>query len=102
VGWSRCFEVDVPFVVAAWGIAVDWVVESRFGEVQGAWCQRVRVEPRHLVGIVVAEAQVEVDEFAVGADVALQRHRMELVHYVEEGNLEVRMAVAGIAVLRDS
>lgn len=101
VGWSKCFEDDGLFVVVAWGIAVDWVVESQFGEVRAVSCLRVCGEWRLQVDIVVAEAQAEVVDSAVDADVVLQQHRMELDHCAEEGSLEVRMAVVGIVVLRD-
>lgn len=101
MGWSRCFEVDGQSVVAAWDIAVGWVVESRFEEVQGVWCSRVCAELHRLAGIVVAEAQMEVVGCAVDVDAGQQLRRMEQAHCAEEGSLGVRMAVVGIVVLRN-
>ena len=97
--WSTCFEVDVRFVVVAWGIGADLEVESLFEEGQ-VWCLMVCAGWRRRVGIVVdARAEVVVVVAAAAAAVVRQRRRMEQVHCVEEGSRGVKMAVVGIVVL---
>lgn len=54
------------------------------------------MELHRLAGIVVA-ARVEVADSVVGA--VRQGRRKELVHCVEEGNLEVRKFAGGIVAL---